>query len=158
VFDASHWWLPALDSLFRRFPTAKAIGLHRDVESCVRSFMKIKGTSWGSLNHWVAPANGVWRANFWDPTYPTYPLPADADAQPDSVKQRLIARYVEEYNAALFALRSRLPERIMLVRMEELNDPAVQNRMFDFVGLPGRVAQTALNVGTSHDGADAYRF
>jgi hypothetical protein len=33
--------------------------------------MKIEGWSWGSLNHWVAPANGVWRANFWDPTYPT---------------------------------------------------------------------------------------
>jgi hypothetical protein len=158
VFDASHWWLPALDDLFQRFPTAKAIGLHRDVESCVRSFMKIKGWSWGSLNHWVTPANGVWRANFWDPTYPTYPLPADADAQPDVVKQRLIARYVEEYNAALFALRSNLPGRIMLVRMEELNDPEIQNRMFDFVGLPGRVAQTALNVGSSHDGADAYRF
>jgi hypothetical protein len=158
VFDASHWWLPALDNLFRRFPTAKAIGLHRDVESCVRSFMKIKGWSWGSLNHWVAPASGVWRANFWDPTYPTYALPADADAQPDGVKQRLIARYVEEYNSALFALANQLPERIMLVRMEELNDPEVQNRMFNFVGLPGRVAQTALNVGTSHDGAHAYWF
>jgi hypothetical protein len=31
--------------------------------------------------------------------------------------------------------------------MEELNDPAVQNRMFDFVGLPGRTNDS--QVGTS---------
>jgi len=158
VFDASHWWLPALSSFFQHFPNARAIGLYRDVPSCVQSFMKNKGTAWGSVNHWVAPASGVWRANFWDPTYPTYPLPRDADAHPDNAKERLITRYVEEYNAELFELSKRWPERFMLVRTEELNDSSVQNRIFHFVGLPGRASQAVLNVDTAHDGVDAYRF
>jgi hypothetical protein len=158
VFDASLWWLPALSSFFEYFPTAKAIGLYRDVQSCAQSFLQNKGTAWGSVNHWVAPANGIWRANLWDPTYPTYPLPQDADANPDGAKLRLITRYVEEYNTELFALGKQLPERFMLVRMEELNDFSIQNRIFDFIGLPGRASQAVLNVGTAHEGADAYWF
>jgi len=82
----------------------------------------------------------------------------DADANPGSAKQLLITRYVEEYNAELFALGKQLPERFMLVGMEELNDLSIQNRIFHFVGLPGRASQAVLNVGTAHDGADAYWF
>jgi hypothetical protein len=63
---------------------------------------------------------------------------------PGSAGGYLLARYVEEYNTAPFrlvALWSALPEWVMLVRMEALNDPEVQNRMFDFVGIRANRAQ-----------------
>lgn len=120
--------------------------------------MQIKGLSWGSVNHWVASGNGIWRANFWDPTYPTYPLPQNSDQDPDAVKQGLIARYVEDYNTALFALSERLPKNVLLVRTEELSRPTVQKTIFDFLGFRGEISQVILNIGTKNDGAEAYRL
>jgi len=34
VFDASHWWLRAIDRFFTDFPNGKAIGLHRYSQTC----------------------------------------------------------------------------------------------------------------------------
>jgi hypothetical protein len=73
----------------------------------------VKGQGLGSTNHWVAPGNGIWRANHWDPTYPTYPVPENADQDPDAARAQLIVRYVEEYNNELLALRERLPEKVV---------------------------------------------
>jgi hypothetical protein len=158
VFDASHWWLKAVDRFFAEFPNGKAIGLHRDLETCVQSFVRIKGQSWGSLNHWVAPGNGIWRANFWDPTDPIYSLPDNANEDPDTARARLIARYVVEYNNELFALRERFPDRVMLIRTEELVLPSIQEAMFDFVGLRSSPSRLVLNAGTKDDGAEAFRL
>jgi hypothetical protein len=72
VFDASHWWLWAIDRFFEEFPYGKAIGLYSDTQACVQSFARVKGQGKGALNHWVAPGNGIWCANNWDRTYPTY--------------------------------------------------------------------------------------
>jgi hypothetical protein len=158
VFDASHWWLWAIDRFFTEFPNGRAIGLHRDAETCAQSFMRVKGQGRGSFNHWVAPGNGIWCTNYWDPTYPTYPLPENADADPDAAKAQLIVRYVEEYNNALFALRERLPEKVMLIRTEELALPTVQEKMFDFIGRRGSVPPLVLNAGTVDDGARTFRL
>jgi Sulfotransferase domain len=75
VVDVAHWWLNAIPKLFSYFPEALAIGVTRDVESCARSFYKIKGAGAGSCNHWVPYGNGIWSAQRWDPTYPTYAVP-----------------------------------------------------------------------------------
>jgi hypothetical protein len=158
LFDASHWWLKALDRFFAELPDGKAIGLHRDVKTCAQSFVRFKGQKWGSFNHWTPPANGIWRANFWDPTYPTYSLPKDANEDPDAARMRLIVRYIEQYNNELFAIGERLREKVMLVRTEELALPPVQEKIFEFVGFRGSVSRLVLNVGTGNDGADAYRL
>ena len=158
VFDASHWWLWVLDRLLESFPDAKIIGLYREREGCVRSFMRMKGTGWGSLNHWAQPGNGIWRAHFWDPTYPNYSLPANADERPDLVKVELIGRYVQEYNETLENIGQSLRERVTLVRMEEMSQPQTQEKIFDFIDVRGRVTQSMLNVGTVDDGAWTYKF
>ncbi len=158
VFDASHWWLNALDRLFSAFPTCKVVGLWRDTEGCARSFAKIKGAGRGSINHWVAGDNGIWHAALWDRTYPHYPIPAGADADPDAARHHLIRRYVDEYNAAMFALVARQTDRVLLLRTEQLDDRATQQRLFDFFGLPGDTSSIRLNVGTSSDGREQYRL
>jgi Sulfotransferase domain len=152
VADVSHWWINVLDEVFRDFSDAKLVGVYRDVDSCVKSFMRIKGFGRGSYNHWVPYGNGVWAAAQWDPTYPTYAVPEHSKRDPDDAKSELIARYVQEYNQKLHAIASRAPDKIILARTEELNTAAVQVAIFQFVGLSGRVIKSERNVGTMIDG------
>lgn len=158
MFDGAHWWVNVLDRLFAIFPDAKAIGLCREVEPCVRSFVSIKGSGRKTWNHWVPPANGIWQPNLWDPLYPTYPLPDYAQLDPDRAKADVVRRYINDYNRDLESLASRFPGRVMLVRTEELNRASAQQRLFEFVGLSGRPRQVRLNVGTISDGEITYRF
>jgi hypothetical protein len=152
VADVSHWWLNVIDLALAEFPEAKVIGTFRDIESCARSFMRIKGSGRGSYNHWAPYDNGIWAAARWDPAYPTYPVPRHAAFDPDGAKLELIARYVREYYDAMHVLAQRFPARVMLLHTESLDNEAVQNAIFDFVGLRGTVARTRLNVGTTDDG------
>jgi hypothetical protein len=152
VCDVSHWWLNVLDTFFTYFPTSKIIGLIRDVDECVRSFMTIKGYGWGSWNHWVPYGNRIWIAAGWDPTYPTYSVPSYSWINPDRVKYELIARYVREYNARLAAVAEQNPSRILLVRTKELGEPATQRRIFSFVNVNGRISMIKLNVRSVIDG------
>jgi hypothetical protein len=158
VFDASHWWLWAIDRFFEEFPDGKAIGLHRDTRACVQSFARVKGNGTGSLNHWVAPANGIWCANNWDPTYPTYETPEHASEDPDAARLQLITRYVEEYNKKLFAFARRNRKKVMLIRTEKLTDPGVQEKMFEFMGQRADLPSMLLNRGTLEDGAETLRL
>jgi hypothetical protein len=146
VCDISHWWLNVLDGFFTYFPAGKIVGLIRDVDECARSFMRIRDYGWRSWNHWVPYNNGIWLAHHWDPTYPTYSVPSYSWINPDRAKYELIARYVREYNARLVALAEQNEARIMLVRTEELSEPATQRRIFSFVNVNGRVSNIKLNV------------
>jgi hypothetical protein len=152
VADVSHWWLNVIDRFFAEFPEARVVGTYRAVESCAGSFVRIKGSGRGSYNHWVPYGNGIWAAARWDPAYPTYPVPEHAAFDPDGAKLELITRYVQEYNDAMHTLAQRLPAKVMLVHTENLDDEAVQNAIFDFVGSQGTFARTHLNVGTTDDG------
>jgi hypothetical protein len=151
VFDASHWWLPAYASMATRFPDLKAIGLVRNERNCVESFFKVKGSSRGSLNHWVPAGNGIWRANFWDPTYPTYSIPTDAARNPDAAKRQLIARYVSEYNHELARLAASDSKRVLLIKLEDFDGLETKRRIFEFIGFSGTNVSPRLNVGTVAD-------
>jgi hypothetical protein len=146
VSDVSHWWLNTLDTIFNGFKSAKLICLIRDVDECAKSFMRIRGYGWKSWNHWVPYGNSIWVSHLWDPTYPTYSIPANSSKNPDGAKYELIARYIRQYNAQLAVLAARLPGQVMLVRTEELNEPATQMRLFDFAGASGSVSAINLNV------------
>jgi hypothetical protein len=152
VFDASYWWLNARERIFREFPQAKPIGLYRDTQSCVESFMAQKGSGKGSLNHWAPPDNGIWATSTGDPCLPSYPLPETSAVDPDGAKRSMLERYVGEYNDALARLAESMPERVLLARTEELNSAETYARMSDFVGFELPRPEAALNVGTSADG------
>jgi hypothetical protein len=158
VFDAAHWWLNPLETFFSHFPEAKVIGLHRDEDACVRSFMKIKGLGPGSLNHWAPPGNAIWKSNNWDPTYPTYQLPMHSQKNSDDAKKEMIGRYVRDYNSQLTELAGRFPDRVLLVQTEELGKSIVQKKIFDFIGLLGTLMDINLNVGTIGDGLRGYKY
>jgi hypothetical protein len=159
IADVSHWWLNALDTVFEHFPHSRAVGLVRDTDACAKSFMRVKGYGRGTMNHWVTHGNGIWATSSWDPVYPSYPVPACAEDAVDRAKYDLIRRYVREYNDQLAAAARRLPDRILLLRTEELSRPAAQKRIFEFAGVQGQVVKLKLNVRDFSEGRHAdFRF
>ena len=158
VADVSHWWLNVLGSLFCHFPNSKAIGVYRDEDLCVQSFMRIKRYGRQSWNHWVPHGNGIWAAHSWDPTYPTYSIPGNS-SNLDHIKYELIGRYVREYNAQLEIHAARFADKVVLVKTEELNEPAIQAKLFDFAGVTGHTSKHNLNVRSVTDGIrDDFKF
>ena len=161
VFDASHWWLNVLDRFFAEFPEGKAVGLVRETEACVRSFLNFQRRETKPINSWALPDNEIWSANLWDPTYPSYPLsierlpeePLDAEA----IKAAMIRRYVTEYNQTLRDLAEGNPEQFLVIRTEEINESATITRLSDLTGFPLSMPAAALNVGTATDGQFSYK-
>ncbi len=156
VFDAAHWWIHLLDRVFAEIPAARVIGLVRDDEACARSFLKIQGRGRQSLNHWAPPNNGLWITHAWDPAFPTYPVPPDVLPDTDeafATKYAMILRYVREYNQTLASLAERHANRILLVRTEQLSEPATTDRLRNFAGVPLTVPVQGYNVGHADDGA-----
>jgi hypothetical protein len=152
VSDVSHWWLNAIDFFLNRFPEGKIIGLYRDVESCARSFSRIKGEGRNSMNHWAGHGNCIWSPNIWDQTYPTYPVPERAIDHPDEARLAMIRRYVEEYNDRMKAMAARHPGSIVLFPTEDLNRPEVTARLCEIAGVPARTFDRKLNVNNVHEG------
>ena len=160
VFDAAHWWLNALDGLSAEAGELEVVGLVRDAEACVRSFLRIKGRGRGSLNHWAGHDGGYWKKALWDRMYPSFATgdlglgpagPGDAVAM-DRIKTAQVTRYVEDYNQALAQAAQRLGERALLVRTEDLTTLRTQRAIFDFLGLSGDAIAEVLNRGTTADG------
>jgi hypothetical protein len=153
VFDAAYWWLNSQPRILAEFSDAKVIGLYRETEACVESFMTQKGFGKGSLNHWATWPNDIWAASPGDPSLPSYEIPPTADSDPDAAKRAMLRRYVSEYNESLVRLAAAQPQRVLLVRTEDLSDPDSYARMSDFLGCELRMPSVSLNVGTSSDSA-----
>jgi hypothetical protein len=160
VFDAAHWWINVVDPLLERFPDAKFIGLIRDVEACVQSFIGVKG----SINHWVPPRSGVWATNVWDPAYPSYSgaypsyegIAATGDV--DEIRRSLIHRYVADYYARLDSMAATLPS-FLPVRLDEFDAGHSRARIFSFIGMTGGALPLRLNVRSLADGGnERFRF
>ena len=134
VFDASHWWLKLIPVVLERFPTVRIVGLHRDMESCVNSFLKVKGVEAGSHNHWAPPDDERWRKSNWDPCYPSFVAPAEFDDNPFMAKGTQIQWYVDGYNAELRELASRNPDKFLLIHTDTLDEPQVSDKLSAFVG------------------------
>jgi hypothetical protein len=152
VADVSHWWLNSIERIFQEFPEAKAVGLTRDTTDCALSFMRVQGFGKGSFNPWAPRGHDFWKAGHWDPTYPSYSLPAYADKRPDRAKLELITRYITEYNAKLDRLARAAPARVKLVRTEELSTEAVQSEVFQVAKAKGQLSAWRLNVKGVADG------
>jgi hypothetical protein len=150
VSDASHWWLNALDAFFEAFPDGKAIGLVRETEACVDSFLTIRSKN-TDFNHWVEPHNRIWHCDHWHPSYPSYALPKDAKRNSDGAKRDLVHRYVVEYNEELAAIAADRPDRLLVLRTEELDAPGSRQKISDHIGCPIGMAALRLNTGSIDD-------
>jgi hypothetical protein len=158
VFDAAHWWVCVLDRLLAQFSSLKVVALHRELESCTRSFVRVKRDM--NLNHWAPPGNRFWDRNLWDAVYPSYPIPPEVAEDKALAREISIRHYIKEYNAHLAALANRSPDSVLLVRTETLSDRAVQQDILRFVGFEGGSIEQRMNAdGTIADGiAEHFRY
>jgi hypothetical protein len=152
IADCAHWWINSLDQIFDAFPDSKAIGMFRNTDACVQSWMSVSPPD---INHFVSSHNRIWPPDRWDPLYPHYELPADARQNRTRTKEQLIRRYVEEYNQRLKILAARLPERILLLSTEELDSPTARARISEFVQLRVSTDPIRLNVSRDWDAGSA---
>jgi hypothetical protein len=151
VFDASHWWLNVLGRFLGEFPHGRVIALVRETESCVRSFLQVKGRGAGTINHWAPAENGIWASTLGDPTYPEYAIDERLRSDPDAAKTAMIQRYVIQYNAALESLAAAYPDRVVRLRTEQLSSPGTAERLSALFGVPVTLPDAPLNVGTTVD-------
>jgi len=157
VVDIAHWWLPSLELMRPIFPEMRCIALVRNTEDCAKSFLRIKGSGSGGLNHWAPAENGIWTPNLWDPTYPTYPVPANARTSPGAAKADMIKCYIGDYNTRLRASAAAEPERWLMVGTETLSNKETQQSIFDFLGRQGRLIERRFNETWTQD-SDASPF
>jgi hypothetical protein len=148
VFDCSHWWLNMLDIVFRALPSAKAIAMHRETEACVASISRITP---GRSNRMVVPYNHIWPSQLWDATHPSYEVPRDAKREPRQAVTELIRRYVTEYNDRLHEIAASMPERVLLLRTEELDAPETRTKISQFLGVSVSNAAVHKNLGGVDD-------
>jgi len=135
VADCSVWWINLMERVTQALPTTRAIGAYRETEACVQSwsFNFIKDMS--SYNPWAIPHNGIWQSYRGDPCFPHYELPANARQDPDAARESQMRRYVTDYNNRLEVLAERMPERMLLLRTEELSEPSTLRQISQFLGL-----------------------
>lgn len=153
TFSCAFYNLGMLDTFLERFPEGKVIGTYRETESCARSFFAITGSD---TNRWVAPHNGIWSGSIWDPLFPNYPIPVGARRNRDEVKLAHITRYVVEYNSKLKLYAERFPQRLLVVRTEELDTPSTRRRISEFLGTPVTTSSLRLNVGSIDHWGDTW--
>jgi hypothetical protein len=148
VADCSVWWINLMETVSQALPTTRAIGVYRDVEACVQSLKRIMKPSWNSFAN---AHNGIWQTYHDDPLRPHYELPENARKDPDAARESLMRRYFTDYNNRLKALAERMPERMLLLRTEELSEPSTLGKISQFLGL--RVIEVPIhrNIGRMED-------
>jgi hypothetical protein len=129
-----------METVCQALPTTRAIGVYRETEACVRSF-KVKMMP--SYNPWAIPHNGIWQTYRGDPCFPHFELPENARKDPVAARESLVGRYVTDYNNRLKALAERMPERMLLLRTEELREPSTLREISQFLSL--RIAEVPIH-------------
>lgn len=160
VFDAAHWWLNAVEALLTPFPDLKLIALRRDPGACAESFLKVKGSGPGAINHWADHDGRYWKPALWDALYPSRRVAEFAATPPDFADPEAVRRlqfdmvraYAADYNDAMSAWQETLADRVLAVPTESLSDSACQRRIYQFLGLEGRTGAADHNRGTTEDG------
>jgi len=154
VFDASHWWLNVAELFLEQFPEGRLVGLHRDTDSCVRSFLRFKGTDPGTLNHWTTRDDKRWALSTWDPCYPSYTAPPQYEHDTLRAKGTQIQWYVEAYNGRLRELARARPDRVLLISTDLLDQPGGAADLGAFVGIPVSMPDDRYNASAA-DGMDS---
>jgi hypothetical protein len=152
VADVSHWWLPKLEAVIRRFPELRAVVTRRDRQETIDSFLAIKapGSAYKPINHWMVHDGSEYQHNAWDICYPKF----DANSLPQA-----LGMYWDDYYERAKKLVNRYPENVRIFDIEQLSDPAGQFEILEFCGYANGVSvtETRKNRGTTRDGRSFWK-
>ncbi len=122
--DVAFYYLNYVDFFFESLPDLRVVHIYRDKQSVVDSFLrKTEGR-----NHWMKNPENFSPDALWDKCFPKYEEAAN--------KSEAIGRYYDEYMRGAAALMSRHANRLMHVNVRDLNNPNLQNLLFDFLEVP----------------------
>ena len=122
--DVSHWWLPHCERLLSLYPSCKIVALQRTKSETIQSFVNIKKTKHGTINHWSS--NDMNRIpNIWDECYPGYEI---------TDIEECLTRYWEDYYTEVQALQEKFSDSVHIVSTEQFTDPEIQRQLLEFCG------------------------
>ncbi len=117
--EVAFYWLPYTHEILNSDPQAMAIVLKRPREEVIASYLKKVGLK---RNHWSF--EGRSQEDVWNDSYPDYP----------GSKEEAIGRYWDDYYERVDGLIDVFPQRVILMKTEDLNDPTVVTKVMEFVG------------------------
>ncbi len=122
VGDTGMYYLPYIELIIKRYTNVKVIGLVRNKESVVNSYLnKTEGR-----NHWYNHDGKYWEKDSqWDPYYPKYN---------EKDKKKALELYWEEYNKTTKSLQQEYPNNIKMWSIEKFNTEEGKNKILDFIG------------------------
>ena len=123
VGDVAFYYLPYVEQILFRFPTARFVCLERDRDETVNSYLKkTKGR-----NHWMRHNGRQWRADIWDQSYPKFEASSKRDA---------LVCYWEAYATEARRLESLFPTSFRIFPTDTLNSEAGQDSVLAFLEIP----------------------
>lgn len=125
--DVAFYWLPYLEGLWQRWPEMRVVCLQRERTATIRSYLR-KTDGFDPFRRTAATATCL-AGEQWNACYPDY------SACP--TKEAAIGTYWDDYYRRATELQARHPTHFRLCSMESaLSDPAGQQALLDFCGLP----------------------
>jgi hypothetical protein len=123
VGDVGFYYLPYVEYALSREPRTKFPCLQRDRTATVESYLR----KTRRRNHWVRHRGIFYRHDKWDACYPKYDC---------SNKAQAIGRYWDDYYERAAQLESEFPANVRVFSTENLNTPAGQHQILDFLEVP----------------------
>lgn len=157
VGDIGLYYLPYVEYILSKNPSVKFVGLRRDEDATVKSYLR-KTMSYrypkflrflpGAVkvrNHWIDHDGSKWTLDLvWDKCYPKY------DA---ATKEEALHLYWRDYYAQTDELEKRYPGNVRVWDLEAMNSGESQKEVLDFIGIPeaDQVLEVGLRVNVKRD-------
>ena len=121
IGDTGMYFLPYIDKIIHKYPNVKIIGLEREKEDVVTSFLK----KTEGRNHWYSHNGNGWEIdNRWDPCFPKYKI---------REKRKAIEKYYDDYVNTTNDLKLRYPNNIKIWNLSSFNSSKTKNEILDFI-------------------------
>ena len=121
VGDTGMYFLPYIEMIINKYNNVKVIGLERDKDEVVESF--IKKTE--GRNHWYNHGGKDWKVDKkWDPCFPKYQI---------KEKRKAIEKYYDEYISKTNYLKIKYPDNVKIWNLLDFNKSKTKNEILDFI-------------------------
>ena len=121
VGDTGMYFLPYIEMIINKYNNVKVIGLERDKDEVVESF--IKKTE--GRNHWYDHGGKDWKVDKkWDHCFPKYQI---------KEKRKAIEKYYDEYISKTNYLKIKYPDNVKIWNLLDFNKSKTKNEILDFI-------------------------
>lgn len=150
VGDVAHWWLPHVDYILNKCPSAGFIALRRPKAETIKSFISIKQPS--GINHWTTNNSGAVAYNLWDGCYPTFGV--------DLSLYNALERYWEAYYEDCERMAEEHPDKFKILELSDLTNYDKFQSVLRSLGVEVDLTGESIhsNKGTIIDGQSSIPF